>query len=550
MSKAVIYIDIEDDITSIIDRVKASKSDIVALVPPKRTGVLQSIVNLKLLKRAALSGKKRVVLITNDQALVSLAGGVKIPTAKNLQSRPEVASINALEIDNEDVINGEELSVGEMDDAMTGKKPAVLPVAATPSEAATPQAVPLTKAVPLKKGAKGSGGLKVPDFMKFRKKLFIIGGALLVLILLLWWAFWVAPHATVAIKAKTEIANIDRALTLNPSLVQSEPEDGSMKPVTQQIKKNNSVEFTATGKKEVGEKANGTAVIRNCASRNPVSISAGTAFSANGLNFISASDVTVPGGSSSSEFGPCDTPGTASVRLNAQEIGEAYNLAGGTSFDIAGTSINAVTNDGTSGGSKRQVTIVSEADVAKARSEASKQDENKAKEELADKFEEDYQVLSESFRSDTADPSVSPAVGQEASKATLTIETTYTMMAVNKKDLNTLLDAAVNDEIGNDTNKSIYDNGREDIEIREYQSLDGGRATMRIKTTGYIGAKIDEKQLKEGMRGKRYGEIESLVKEIPNVESVDIKFSPFWVTAAPAPDKIELKFEISKHDQE
>lgn len=51
-SKAVIYIDTEDDITAIIDRVKAAKSDIVALVPPKRTGVLQSVVNLKLLRRA------------------------------------------------------------------------------------------------------------------------------------------------------------------------------------------------------------------------------------------------------------------------------------------------------------------------------------------------------------------------------------------------------------------------------------------------------------------------------------------------------------------
>ena len=60
MSKAVIYIDTEDDITAIIDRVKESKSDIVALVPPKRIGVLQSIVNLKLLKRAAASSKKRL----------------------------------------------------------------------------------------------------------------------------------------------------------------------------------------------------------------------------------------------------------------------------------------------------------------------------------------------------------------------------------------------------------------------------------------------------------------------------------------------------------
>jgi phosphoglycerate dehydrogenase-like enzyme len=66
MSKSVIYIDTEDDITSIIDRVKEAESDIVALVPPKRNGVLQSVVNLKLLKRSASGADKKIVLITGD----------------------------------------------------------------------------------------------------------------------------------------------------------------------------------------------------------------------------------------------------------------------------------------------------------------------------------------------------------------------------------------------------------------------------------------------------------------------------------------------------
>lgn len=49
MNKDVLYIDVEDDITTIIGKVKASKSKIIALVPPKRVGVLQSAVNLRLL---------------------------------------------------------------------------------------------------------------------------------------------------------------------------------------------------------------------------------------------------------------------------------------------------------------------------------------------------------------------------------------------------------------------------------------------------------------------------------------------------------------------
>ena len=66
MKKDVIYIDTEDDITSIIEKVKASSEKIIALVPPKRVGVLQSAVNLKLLQKSAEADDKRIVLITTS----------------------------------------------------------------------------------------------------------------------------------------------------------------------------------------------------------------------------------------------------------------------------------------------------------------------------------------------------------------------------------------------------------------------------------------------------------------------------------------------------
>ena len=110
--KDVIYIDIDDDITSVIEKVKTSKTSIVALVPPKRIGVLQSAVNLKLLQRAATSVKKRVVLITNDHALSGLAAGLSLPVAKNLQSKPEIPSITAMKLDEEEGLSQSERAEG------------------------------------------------------------------------------------------------------------------------------------------------------------------------------------------------------------------------------------------------------------------------------------------------------------------------------------------------------------------------------------------------------------------------------------------------------
>ena len=83
MQKDVIYIDVEDDITAIISKMKASQSEIVALVPPKRIGAIQSAVNLKLVQRAAERANKHLVIISNNAALAALAGAANIPVAKN-----------------------------------------------------------------------------------------------------------------------------------------------------------------------------------------------------------------------------------------------------------------------------------------------------------------------------------------------------------------------------------------------------------------------------------------------------------------------------------
>ena len=60
MQKDTIYIDVDDEITSIIEKLQNSPQRIVALVLPKRASVFQSVVNMKLLKRSAENSKKNI----------------------------------------------------------------------------------------------------------------------------------------------------------------------------------------------------------------------------------------------------------------------------------------------------------------------------------------------------------------------------------------------------------------------------------------------------------------------------------------------------------
>ena len=121
MKKDVIYIDVEDDITTIVGKIKSSKEKIVALVPPARYGVFQSAVNMRLLKRTADTAKKHLVIISNSSALAALAASANIPVAKNLQTKPEIAEIPVLKVDDNDVIDGNDLPIGDIASATKSK---------------------------------------------------------------------------------------------------------------------------------------------------------------------------------------------------------------------------------------------------------------------------------------------------------------------------------------------------------------------------------------------------------------------------------------------
>ena len=548
MKKEVIYIDIEDDITAIIGKIKAVDAKIVALVPPKRIGVLQSVVNLKLLQKSAGEATKHLVLITSDQSLSSLAAGVKIPVAKNLQSKPEIPEIPVLAVDNDDIINGEELPVGEIANAIgpiakptlpseadaisdhidlgTLDAAGAAPVAAKPSAASKPK----------------SGKPKIPNFNMFRKKLFLIGGGAILLGGVLFWALVIAPHATVTVSAKTFAVNIDRTLNLNPAMPASQPDDLELKPIVRQLKKATSVEFDATGTKDVGQKASGIVSLSNSFDSNPMNLPAGTALTAaSGQKFVSKAAVTVPGATVS---GGGIKPGTADVGIEAIDIGPGYNIPA-QSYTVQDHSNLGATGQAMTGGTKDTVTIVSQADVDKAKSQLAQQDITAAKAELRKQFSGDIIIIEESFIAEQGQPSASPAVDEQSKRGKVTVETTNTLVALTRDDVRHILDNSLKVAMQDKPDQGVFSNGENTIQFQSFQKAEGGTFTAHLITTGYIGTKIDTAKLAQQLTGKRYGEIQQIVNQLSGVTKVDINFSPFWVSKAPGdPHKIDIKFSV------
>lgn len=71
------YIDIDEEITSIVDRLRKAKAREIIIVIPKRALLIQSVVNLKLLKKEADNLGKQIIIVTQDKLgklLVEKAG--------------------------------------------------------------------------------------------------------------------------------------------------------------------------------------------------------------------------------------------------------------------------------------------------------------------------------------------------------------------------------------------------------------------------------------------------------------------------------------------
>lgn len=545
-AKDVIYVDVDDEITSIIDKVENSEQKVVALVLPKRTASLQSIVNMKLLKRSADAADKSPVLITSEAALIPLAGAAGLHVAKNLQSKPEVPDSPAprhAAAEAESPDQAEELpdDTDEQDLPQKIDYSSSIGVLAAAHDSDNPETIDLdedeaeSKAVP--KPAKKSKELKnkVPNFDRFRMMLGLGALAFIALIVFLIMAVTVLPKATITIKTSSEPVSANFSLVASADTQTLDTAKGVIPAKLESADQTGSQQVTATGQQNNGDKATGSVTLSNC-TNSPVTIPAGTGVSSGSATFIIQSKLSLDSGNFTSG-GTCKGTGShvGSANITAQSAGSKYNVSSG-SFSVAGYS--GVSGSGsTSGGSDNIVTVLSQADIDGAKSKLTSASG-------ADQFTKDLQkkltaqgeyVLSSTLKAGEPNINASPAVGQPASTANVTIKITYTVLTVKKSDLS----KAIEDKTASQVDKSkqrLNGNFLQDanITVAGQNSPNSANLTVNEDTTAV--PIIDTATVKKQSKGKKAGDIKSAIGNWGGVKDVDVKLSPFWVSKVPSKD--------------
>jgi hypothetical protein len=551
--KDTIYIDIDDEITTIIDKLRASGGKVVALVLPKRATTLQSIVNMKLLKRAAEESKKNLVLVTTESGLMPLAGAVGLHVASTPNSRPEVPiapgaarndeeQVDEIDFDDEPTrLTDSSKTVGELAGAAAmplPKKPAAdngIETLELDNADPTPVAAASTAAAKPVKRAKKDKKLAIPNFDRFRV-LLVAGGVLLVaLIVFGYLAFAVLPKASINIKTNASNVNTDIDLVLSTAATSLSESSKTLPAKQAQVQKTLTGNAPATGQKNNGDKAQGDITMTLCTNSPGAtnSIPAGTGVSSGSKTYITQESATFQ------YNGNCN----GGFRFRAQDVSIAAQTGGASfnvnnaDFKVSGRS-DISANGSATGGTDDIQTVISQSDIdaAKAKIQAT---DNGVQDELKGQLDDDgVYAVEATFNAGEPTTTNSAQVGDESSSVTVTQVITYTMLGVKENDLKTLVDNDIKSQIDT-SQQGILSQGINQSGFK-LTELTARGANMNLQTTAEVGPSINTDAIAQDAAGKKSSEIKASIQSNPDVTDVEVKLSPFWVTKAPKASKITV----------
>jgi len=551
-SKDVIYVDLDDEITSIIDKVENAKEKIIALVLPKRASVLQSIVNMRLLKRATDTAGKNVILITNETTILPLAGAAGLHVAKNLQSKPhippspirvhegpaptsapEAAGEGDEEVDESNAKIDYDRSIGELAAASEVEEPETIPLNGEEAAAEAGDA----KATAQPKAPKDKR-LKVPNFDKFRLSLGLGIAGLIVLIVFIILAVAVLPKANITIKTTSLPVSANFNLTADAGAKTLDEAKGIIPASLQTKDQTATTAVNATGQQNNGDKASGSVSMSAgaCGPSVPSDVPAGSGLSTSGLTYITqqkTSFAPVVAG------GKCTFQSTSATPITAQTGGSKYNVSS-ASFTVAG--YPGVSASGSaSGGTDNVATVLSQSDVDGAKQKITSADTDKFTKDWQKQLDEQrlYLITSTLKLSEPAVTSSVP-VGQPASNANVTVKITYSILTVKKDELKKAVTDQMSKQIDTKKQKLSADDPLKGLTVSVSSQESPTKATLQLSLETTAVPILDIEGIKKTSTGQKTGDIRSALSSLPGVKEVDVKLSPFFVSKAPKASKINV----------
>ncbi len=567
----VIYLEADEEITSVIDRVKNVSEGKIALVLPKRANLLQSIVNLKLLKRQIDGLGKEVSIVTTDKLGRNLASQVGFMVYQKLGEQPvevepkpgvqkplgaAIGYRTGKEIPKKepqfqtgpsitDITYRKEPPKGppkeEAKEASTPLKTTPIPTSSKPHHEEVPKPISRGVSKPLP---------KKPHRLSSRSKRIILIISIVSVLIAALVCFIILPKAKVTLVLKGNVTEASFDATISKNTVSPDFEKAILpgQKITLE-KEETQKDLPCTGKKNIGQKATGTIIISNSYDENPQSLVDNTRFVAsNGKTYRLVAGVTVPGAHVS---GGNVVAGTTTANIQADDMGEDYNIAS-SHFTIPGFAdtpkydkIYADTSSAIKGGFTEVITVLSQSDVDSNKDKAVADLSNKIKQEAESKYK-DKKIFLDGVQPEVIiTPSI--PIDTESKKFDLKIKVKYDTLSSSSNDFNYLVAKKLASSLPAD--QELIQEGLEANKTL-VSSFDKqtGQEMVKVDAKGFIITKVDKNKIKDQIGGKSQRDASSYLSTLKDVSEARVVLWPIWVRTVPRiiKNNIEINTEIKK----
>lgn len=555
----VLYIEIDDEITSVAEKLRETTQEEVTLVIPKGAVLMQSVVNLRLLKRISGKLKKKLAVVAADPTSRNLIARAGLVLQRNvsdafpshadgdIQEAPRPVS-RTLTIEADGVSGGKEEKIavkeyGEDEDVEPTKEKAIEKVAVIAKK--TPKVPERNIYSPRKtiddsersKKIQAIRAKRTIDTSKsrlprnFARFAILFGGvaAIIVVVILM----MTLPKATITIIPKTE-ATSD---TINVGVLATGKPQASLNQVEGKFietTKTDSKNFQATGQKDFGKSAAGNVSFSNLFSSNAETLPAGTKLkTSDGKIYTLDAPVTIPG---ATVQGGSLVAGVATGKASAEKTGESFNT-GTVGLTIPSLPANkqakiTVASSGFSGGSTDIKTVVSADDISKAKTATESEAQDQAKADLKLKVETGQILKDEALTLKITESKSLVSQDAQASGFDYSVTVRAQGITYEEKVVKEAAISALSSKLQGQKTLLESDKGNFSYAVKK---LDIENKTMLIATTVQKKAvpNIDLSKTPETLAGKTDSEIRGYFATIPEVDNVRIVFWPFWVKHAP-----------------
>ncbi|HOX40773.1 MAG TPA: hypothetical protein PK263_01100 [bacterium] len=584
----VIYLESDDEITRVIERVREATTRGVVLVLPRGASLAQSMINLKLLKKSAEANDKVVLFVTKDQVTENLAAQIGLHVFSDVKkAKAHVLSEKEMKAEDDgisDDTNGSGIKINryakyslatreddsgkaeegeadrepdedadasdreqspEADDSEIGRES--VESEAGDDEVEIEQEHEVADNLPPRK----SVNTKMIKTSGSRKPFFIVSGLLLLVLLVL--AFVFGPSATVRLVLATEESQSQAEISVNRSAIKTDPTKMVLPGELLAEEKELVKKIDSTGKKDVGEKARGNITAYNSWDMNTISLAKGSKFVSKGKSFISTEAVTVPGASIALVAGSTKvTPGSIEVPVEAELPGDAYNI-GPSEFVI--TSVSAEkqgavvgrTSIAMSGGSTKEVKIVTEEDIKNAKETASIEIKKELEASLGEKAGKSGLVtLSQCNSFEEITSEAAKKAGEEAESFDYSVKGRFFSMGYKKEDLTSLLKQVAEGSLGSNQMLVSFDSENTKLEEKECD-IDGGISKLGGGFTFQIGPKYSSDDVAKRVVNKSLSGGGQSLTSLQGVSDALISSWPAFYKRTPVlSNRIKVEFDYRK----